>query len=110
MKLFGAYLRELRIAKDLPLRKVAAFLDIDTSLRSKIERGEKCIDRGLLKAISDFFSADEQYLLSLYLSESVAEVIYQEDNIEELLEMSREVCVQLKNIKTEQSTISFKNE
>ena len=38
---FGAYLREMREKKGLPLRKVAAHLDIDTSILSKIERDEK---------------------------------------------------------------------
>jgi transcriptional regulator with XRE-family HTH domain len=41
MDSFGEYLRELREAKGLPLRKVAAELDIDTSILSKIERNER---------------------------------------------------------------------
>jgi cytoskeletal protein RodZ len=38
MNTFGGYLRGLRESKGLPLRKVAAQLDIDTSILSKIER------------------------------------------------------------------------
>jgi len=41
MKTFGAYLRKAREDKELPLRKVAAVLDIDTSILSKIERNER---------------------------------------------------------------------
>jgi len=41
MKTFGEYIRKLREEKGLPLRKVAAVLDIDTSILSKIERNER---------------------------------------------------------------------
>ena len=41
MKTFGEYIRKLREDKQLPLRKVAAALDIDTSILSKIERNER---------------------------------------------------------------------
>ena len=41
MKSFGDYLRKAREDKGLPLRKVAAALDIDTSIMSKIERNER---------------------------------------------------------------------
>jgi transcriptional regulator with XRE-family HTH domain len=41
MDSFGEYLREQRENIGLPLRKVAAELDIDTSILSKIERNER---------------------------------------------------------------------
>jgi len=41
MKTFGKYLRTIREEKELPLRKIAATLDIDTSLLSKIERNKR---------------------------------------------------------------------
>jgi len=40
---FGEYIRRLREEKKLPLRKVAAQLDIDTSTLSKVERGDRPI-------------------------------------------------------------------
>jgi transcriptional regulator with XRE-family HTH domain len=33
--------RQLREAKELPLRKMAALLDIDVAILSKMERGER---------------------------------------------------------------------
>ena len=39
MKSIGNIFRELRESKQLPLRVVAAFLDIDPAIMSKIERG-----------------------------------------------------------------------
>lgn len=41
MNSFGEYLRSKREQLGLPLRKVAAELDIDTSILSKIERSER---------------------------------------------------------------------
>src|SRR5258705_1067 len=38
---FGDYIRKSREGKKLPLRKVAAHLDIDQSTLSKVERGER---------------------------------------------------------------------
>lgn len=40
---FGEYIRHLREEKKLPLRKVAAQLDIDTSTLSKVEKGDRTI-------------------------------------------------------------------
>ena len=40
-KTFGEIIREGREHEGLPLRKVAAFIDIDPSTLSKIERGER---------------------------------------------------------------------
>jgi len=110
MKSFGEYIRDLRLANELPLRKVAAYLDIDTSLLSKIERGEKEIDHTLIKKISEYYSTDEKYLDKLYLSEKIADLIYLEDNIEEILNYAKQLSEYLRSTKTVQSQILFKNE
>ena len=41
MKSFGKYIRELIESQGFQLRKVAAALDIDTSILNKIERNER---------------------------------------------------------------------
>lgn len=41
MNLFGEYLRELREVKGIPLQELAAVLEIDISILSKIERNER---------------------------------------------------------------------
>jgi transcriptional regulator with XRE-family HTH domain len=52
MDSFGEYLREQRENKGLPLRKVAAELDIDTSILSKIERNEREATKEMLPIFS----------------------------------------------------------
>lgn len=52
MDSFGEYLREQREIIGLPLRKVAAELDIDTSILSKIERNEREASKEMLPIFS----------------------------------------------------------
>ena len=50
---FGEFIRRLREESKLPLRKVAAKLDIDTSTLSKVERGERPIAKEYLKPLAE---------------------------------------------------------
>lgn len=58
MNSFGEYLREQRENKGLPLRKVAAELDIDTSILSKIERNEREATKEMLPIFSKVLERD----------------------------------------------------
>ena len=51
MNSFGEYLRNRREQLGLPLRKVAAELDIDTSILSKIERSERVATKEMLPTL-----------------------------------------------------------
>ncbi|PUV22534.1 helix-turn-helix domain-containing protein [Sphingobacterium athyrii] len=53
MNSFGEYLRDKREQLGLPLRKVAAELDIDTSILSKIERGERTATKEMLPVLAN---------------------------------------------------------
>ena len=58
MNSFGEYLREKREKIGLPLRKVAAELDIDTSILSKIERNEREATNDMLPIFSKVLERD----------------------------------------------------
>jgi len=60
MKTFGEYLRRNREERELPLRKVAAALDIDTSILSKIERNERRASVDMLPIISETLGLTEK--------------------------------------------------
>lgn len=107
MKLFGEHIRELRAGQNLPLRKVAAFLDIDTSILSKIERGERAINQELISRISDFFELDENQLLTEYMGEEVARKIYRLDNVSQILKVAEEKAEYLKSKSSKQGSIQF---
>ncbi|MDD2637170.1 MAG: helix-turn-helix transcriptional regulator [Bacteroidales bacterium] len=60
MNSFGEYLRNRREQLGLPLRKVAAELDIDTSILSKIERNERVATKEMLPTLAKTLEIHEQ--------------------------------------------------
>lgn len=65
---FGALIHSCRQKKGLPLRKVAAALDIDTSTLSKIEKGERQANSKMIPIIAKLFNLDYKELQIQYLS------------------------------------------
>lgn len=110
MKLFGEKIKNLRTDRDLPLRKVAAFLDIDTSVLSKIERGERSATIDVVIRAADFFSVDEKKLVMDYYSDQIAEIIYREDNYKMILSEAESKVKYIKSKSTIQKDINFENE
>lgn len=69
----------MREDNGLPLRKVAAELDIDQSILSKIERGERKASKEQIIHIARIFNVDEKKLLINYLSDKVLYELLGED-------------------------------
>jgi transcriptional regulator with XRE-family HTH domain len=87
---FGEYLRTLRENAGLPLRKVAAALDIDPSLLAKIERDERRPAKNLIKLISEIFKQDEHKLTIAFLSDQIAYQVLDEEDGMEVLKVAEE--------------------
>ncbi|MBK8243419.1 MAG: helix-turn-helix domain-containing protein [Saprospiraceae bacterium] len=68
----GDYIRQLREQAEMPLRKLAALLDIDQSTLSKLERGERPVSRQMLPIIAKTFKVDEKELVIKFMSKQVA--------------------------------------
>lgn len=68
MNSFGDQIRTSREELNLPLRKVAAELDIDTSILSKIERGERSATSEMIPLLAEILNLDFQELQILFLS------------------------------------------
>ena len=74
MNSFGEYLRNRREQLELPLRKVAAELDIDTSILSKIERNERVATKEMLPTLAKTLEIQDkeiqiEFIQSIVLSE-----------------------------------------
>lgn len=74
MNSFGEYLRSRREQLGLPLRKVAAELDIDTSILSKIERSERVATKEMLPILAKTLEIQDkevqiEFIQSTVLSE-----------------------------------------
>lgn len=87
---FGEYIRELRESANLPLRKVAAELDIDTSTLSKIEKNERNANEQIIDGISRIFRIDKSELKLRYLSDKITYQLLDEDNGLQILKVAEE--------------------
>lgn len=65
MNSLGERIRDLGESNDLLLLQVAAHLEIDTALLSKMERGERRLNREQVVALAKHFEVDEKDLLTL---------------------------------------------
>lgn len=86
----GEQIRALRENQGLPLRKVAAELDIDQSILSKIERGERKATKEQILQIARIFQVDEKTLLVNYLSDKVLFYLMDEDLAIDALKVAEE--------------------
>lgn len=65
---FGEFVRQLREERNLPLRKIAFELDIETSTLTKIEKNERNANEQIIHKLSEIFSIDNAELIVRYLS------------------------------------------
>ncbi len=84
----GEQIRRFRESQGLPLRSVASELDIDQSVLSKIERGERRASKKHIIQIAKMFCADEKELLINYLSDRVLYELKDESLAEEALKVA----------------------
>ena len=79
--IFTERIKQLRGQCQLPQRKVAEALDIDSATYCKIERGERKAKREQLVIIAGLLKADEKELLALWLADHIIEVIKDEKEL-----------------------------
>ena len=69
--LFADKIRQLREERKLLQRHLAAVLDMDTPMFSKIERGERPAKRTQVVTLAKLLSTDETELLTLWLADKI---------------------------------------
>jgi ferric-dicitrate binding protein FerR (iron transport regulator) len=69
----GEIIRKCRLDKKMPLRIVAAFLNIDQAHLSRIERGERQLTKEQIEKLSEYFNISERELLIAWMADKVAE-------------------------------------
>ncbi len=79
--LFAEKIRQLREEKQLLQRQLAAALEIDTPMYSKIERGDRRAKREQVVKLAELLQTDQDDLLSLWLADQVIEVVANEKKI-----------------------------
>jgi transcriptional regulator with XRE-family HTH domain len=68
---FGDYIKKAREAMKLPLRKVAAHIDIDTSTLSKVERGDRPALPEYLKPLAEILKLDLKEIQSKFIADKI---------------------------------------
>jgi transcriptional regulator with XRE-family HTH domain len=78
---FTERIKQLRKQCQLPQRKVAEALDIDSATYCKIERGERRARKEHLSILAELLQADREEFLTLWLADRVTVVVADEQSI-----------------------------
>lgn len=71
MSYLGQKIRETREKQNFLLRQVAAYIEVDTALMSKAERGERNLNREQVIKLAQLLKASEDDFISLWLCDKV---------------------------------------
>ena len=79
--LLSEKIKELRDKHGVLQRQLAALLEIDTPMFSKIERGDRRAKRTQVIQIAEYFNIDKNELLTLWLADKVLDAVEDEDEL-----------------------------
>lgn len=79
--LFGNKIKELRGEQGLLQRQLAAALEIDTPMFSKIERGDRRAKREQVIKLAELLHQDENEMLTLWLADKVLDAVEGEEEL-----------------------------
>ena len=96
---FGSYIRKLREDNNMPLRKLAASLDIDQSTLSKIETNQRHPTKEMIPIIAKVFKLDIKKLKVKYLTEKILYEIQDEEAGLDALKLAEEAITYTKSKK-----------
>lgn len=100
MKTTGEIIRQQRESKGLLLRQVAAYLDIDQAILSKIERNERKPTRVHIIKLAEFLKLDKDELIVQFMSDKIAYEIADEECAKRVLRVAEKKVNYLKSHST----------
>lgn len=86
--MIGTKIRELREQNNILLRQLAAQLDMDTAMLSKMERGDRFFKKEDIEALAKIFNQNSKELLTLWLADKVVKTIKDDEYKTEALELA----------------------
>jgi HTH-type transcriptional regulator, competence development regulator len=104
---FGEYIKNLRVENGLTLTQLAAFLGIDSGALSKIENGKKKLDEKILPRIAEKFNLNLENLKNEFISEIIANKIYESNCTNEVLQLAEEKVNYIKQRNAKQIDLTF---
>ena len=79
--LFGNKIKALRDEQGVLQRQLAAYLEIDTPMFSKIERGDRRAKRSQVIMLAEYFHVDEKEMLTLWLADKILDALEGEEEL-----------------------------
>ena len=104
----GKTIRKMREQKELPLRTVAAYLDIDQAILSKIERGQRTATRKQVVKLAEYYKINESDLLVSWLSDKLVYEVANEQVALKALQVAEEKVSYLAKTKTSNAILISK--
>ena len=74
-------IKELRIKHEVLQRQLAVYLEIDTPMFSKIERGDRRAKRSQVILLAKYFHIGEKEMLTLWLADKVLDALDGEEEL-----------------------------
>jgi len=88
--MIGEHIRTLRESNDVLLRQLAAKLDMDQAMLSKMERGERSFKREHIDVLSKIFKQSKKELLTMWLADKILKTANSEKFTKEALKLAIE--------------------
>jgi predicted nucleotidyltransferase len=106
MKTLRETIKRARTDKGLPLRAVAAYLDIDQAILSKIEHGQRRATREIVVKLAQYFDLRQDDLIAAWLSDKLVYELAGEPVALKALQLAEEKVTYLAFIKTDRDEIT----
>ena len=90
---FGERIKELREQQNILQRQLAAALEMDTAMLSKIERGERKARKEHVFALASVLNTNADDLLTLWLADQVYDILKDENNAAAALKVAEEQII-----------------
>jgi len=89
--MFNERIKQLCEDHQIPQRKLAAAMDIDTASYCKIEKGERRVREEQIPIIAEILQTDNEELLTLWLADQIATVVGNEKELSnKVLEIAKQ--------------------
>lgn len=86
--MIGERIRELREANNILLRELAAELNVDQAVLSKMERGERSFRREDIDLLAKIFKQSKKDLITLWLANKILKTTQNQEYSKEALQLA----------------------
>lgn len=92
----GERIKMLRERQNLYLRHVATSLKMDTAQLSKIENGQRVLNRKHIPVIARLLKANADELMTLWLADQIYEVVRGQKNASDAIQIVKKKIINIK--------------